>query len=153
MEFNFREIDKKNIDEIRGLWQKTKDYHSSISVYFSEEIAGFTFEGRMKEIFAKADKGRIKIYIAEDPENKKPAGFAISIINLYNEGEIESIYVEPEYRNLGIARRMILKTLDWMNENSVKTKKLFVAVGNECVIDFYKKLGFYPNQLMMKEKK
>jgi ribosomal protein S18 acetylase RimI-like enzyme len=58
--------------------------------------------------------------------------------------EIESLYVLADYRHCGIARELTEKSLNWLIENGCQSIELDVAVGNEEVLPFYEKFGFYP---------
>ena len=140
---------------VKPLWEKTREYHSSVSTYFSSELASKDFDLREKEIKNKSADGQLKIICAKDLDTGDYVGYCVAVIDKENIREIESIYVNEAYRRKGIASRLMSTALAWMNNNQVKTKRLSVAVGNESVMNFYKKFGFYPYQILMevKEKK
>lgn len=137
---------------VKPLWENTRDYHSSISTYFSAKLSSQSFELRERDIKTKLADGQLKVICAKDPDTGDYVGYCIAVIDKENIGVIESIYVADAYRKKGIASRLMNIALTWMNNNKVKTKRLVVAVGNETVIDFYKKFNFYPYQILMEEK-
>ena len=47
---------------------------------------------------------------------KKHIGYCISTINLELVGEIESLYLEKEYRNQGIGEELMNRALTYLNE-------------------------------------
>ncbi|MCG0275390.1 MAG: GNAT family N-acetyltransferase [Thermosediminibacteraceae bacterium] len=66
-------------------------------------------------------------------------------------GEIDSIFVEEKYRNYGLGDRLMKRALEWLNSNHVKTKIIMVAEGNENVLEFYKKYGFYKRRIILEQ--
>lgn len=59
-----------------------------------------------------------------------------------DEGEIVSISVHPNYRRLGIGRRLMEVLFSIFKNKKVKKCFLQVRVSNISAIEFYKKLGF-----------
>lgn len=43
------------------------------------------------------------------------------------------------------------RALQWLDDNKVKTKIIGVAEGNENVLDFYKKYGFYKRRIILEK--
>jgi ribosomal protein S18 acetylase RimI-like enzyme len=130
------------LDEIKHLWEALNLVHFDDSVYFREHFASFTFEKRSAHWRAMSEKN-ILILVAK-ADDQKLIGYCVSTIDDANEGEIDSIFVEPEYRGKQIGRELVLKSLDWLRKNNCKPIRLAVSYGHESVIGFYQKLGFYP---------
>ena len=59
-------------------------------------------------------------------------------------GEIDNLYIEPLFRNKGFGTLLCKRSLDWLEANNAADIFIFVAVGNEDSLSFYKKLGFLP---------
>ena len=144
MKIQYNEGNETLLSFVKPLWEKTRDFHSSISPYFSEKFSSQNFEWRKEGLLEQAQNGQMKVSLAKDLENDRYIGYCISVISNREVGEIESIYIEEEYRRNGIASNLMNRALSWMDENSVKSKKISIAVGNEEVIKFYQKFGFYP---------
>ncbi|SHH60132.1 Acetyltransferase (GNAT) family protein [Caloranaerobacter azorensis DSM 13643] len=96
-------------------------------------------------------EGFMKVEIARDVEKNVNIGYCISTINDRNIGEIESLYIEPDYRKLGIGNEFMRNALDWMDLNNVKSICIGVSVGNEEVLSFYKKYGFFPKTIILEQ--
>ncbi len=64
-------------------------------------------------------------------------------------GEINEIYVIPEWRNRGIGKRIIEHALSWFKDKGVRTIRVEVLASNDEAIRFYKKFGFKPNYMSM----
>ncbi|MTI68096.1 MAG: GNAT family N-acetyltransferase [Firmicutes bacterium] len=136
------------IEVIKKLWEKNRQYHEDSSKYFSEAYRFICFDDRIKD-FKKFYKDTLKITVVKD--NSEYIGYCISTI-VEGKGEIESIHVDKTKRGLGIGKDLVVKHLEWMNKNNCKVIGVTVSQENESTIEFYKKLGFYPNTLYMQQK-
>lgn len=59
-----------------------------------------------------------------------------------NNGELDSLAVDPNFRRLGVAKKLVLTVLESFRENGVSTAIAQVRTSNEAAILFYQKLGF-----------
>lgn len=103
----------------------------------------------------KARGDYIKVDIASDSENGLDVGYCISTIvetDFGRIGEIESVFVESNYRNRGIGRNLMKSALEWMDDRKVDRKILGVVEGNEGVYEFYRRFGFYPKSTKLEQK-
>lgn len=138
-----------DINEIKELWQGLTKLHAQKSVYFSDEFANINFEKRMEQLGAKVGDGEIKIMLLKD--NEKKIGYCVS--SYFNgEGEIDSIYVDENYRGYHLGEKLMESALNWISEKEPKLIKLNVAHGNEEVFSFYEKFGFYPRTYTLLKK-
>ena len=83
---------------------------------------------------------------------KEYIGYCVTSVNKEKEGEIESIYVEKDYRLSGIGDGLMSRALGWLNDVTVKQTVLMVAEGNEGVFAFYRKHDFYPKTTILMHK-
>jgi ribosomal protein S18 acetylase RimI-like enzyme len=152
MNINYLEVDRREIDIIKPLWEKLRDYHHGLSLYFAERYMEFAFEERKKQLLKKSINGSLKIDIVKDEDTKWFIGYCVSSISDELEGEIDSVYIEEEYRSLGIGKELMTRALNWMGEKGVKSKKIVIAVGNEDMISFYEKFDFLPGHIILEQK-
>ena len=138
------------LNEVKPLWEKLNSYHSEKSIHFKDKYLSFNFEQRALGLCEKAKDGKLMVYLAFDYD--KLIGYCISTIDNKNLGEIESLYVEDEYRGCNIGDYFMKKSLQWMENYEVKEKRIGVAGGNEDVFSFYKKYGFYPKTTILAQK-
>ena len=103
-----------------------------------------TFDRRKKELLEKSGKGAMRIDIAKDANTRVIIGYCISTISEKKQGEIESIFIEEDYRRHGIGDNFMEKTLAWMDSLAVVKKIIAVAAGNEEALIFYSRHNFYP---------
>ncbi|WP_055668639.1 GNAT family N-acetyltransferase [Desnuesiella massiliensis] len=140
------------IDFVGPLWTKLNHHHKNNSKHFSERYERNTFEERKKGLLEKAKDGKMKIFLCKDIKNNIDIGYCISTVDNKNVGEIDSLYVEPEYRKLGIGDALMNQGLAWLEHNKVSTITIGVASGNEKAFGFYEKYGFYPKATILSRK-
>lgn len=80
-----------------------------------------------------------KYFIYEEKNNI--IGF-INYSDLYDRFELNYIYVKEEYRNKGIASKLMDKMLKIGNDKSIDNITLEVNINNESAIGLYKKYKF-----------
>lgn len=135
------------IEVIKNLWEKNRKYHEDSSEYFSEAYRSIYFDERIKG-FKAFYKDALKITVVKD--NDEYIGYCISTI-VEGKGEVESLHVNETKRRIGIGKELVVAHLEWMKENNCKVIGVTVSQENESTINFYKKLGFYPNTLYMQQ--
>lgn len=138
------------LDEIQPLWEKLNQHHEEISPNFSDEFRVYGFSKRKARLWQKYENGQLRIDIAQT--KGKNIGYLISAITDSGVGEIESIFVEDEFRGQAVGDELMCRALDWLNEQNVHTKVIDVAMGNERVYPFYARFGFFPRVVKLKQK-
>jgi diamine N-acetyltransferase len=142
--------DEKDIDLVLPLWLKLRAHHQERSPYFKDDISLMTWEIRKTVLLEKAKTGAVRVELARDKDTL--VGYCVSSIDANRQGEIESIYIEKEYRKSGIGDRFMKGGLKWMDDHRVERKTIGVAVGNEQAFGFYEKYGFYPRVTILRQK-
>jgi diamine N-acetyltransferase len=149
----FKIVSKEDLDLIEPLWQKLKKHHQIISSHFQEKYQNNNFETRKQEIITKSREGKLRIELAEDSAKFSIIGYCISSISSKGEGEIDSIYIEENYRSQGMGQELMQRTLQWMSNENVEDIKITVSVGNEELLPFYQLFGFFPRHMILENKK
>jgi len=148
--FQFINGSRELLDLVQPLWEKLNKHHENNSNYFSDKFRSFKFEVR-KNKFINNEKLQVKIDLIKDKDKKVYIGYCISTINKDLFGEIDSLFVEKKYRKYGLGDKLMIMSLNWFDSNQVKTKIIGVAEGNENVIEFYKKYGFYKRRVILEQ--
>lgn len=141
---------EKLLGEIRFLWDKLNEHHIAKSLYFKEHFLHLDFETRIKKLLKK--KNDIFVIIAVDSSAGRHVGYCISSEIDNHIGEIDSIYVLPEYRRLGIGDYLIKQSIEWLDRRGVVSKKIDISFGNEEAFEFYKKYKFHPKDTILFQK-
>ncbi len=152
MKISYTEKDTHVIDIVAPLWQKLLDYHISLSEHFSEHFRLRTWAARKAELISKSKNGYMNIDIATDTNTGEIVGYSISTVSGQGHGELDSIYVESEYRHYGIGDSLMQRALKWMEEKQARTKILIVGAGNEKVFTFYGRYSFFPRSTLLEQK-
>ena len=139
------------LDRIAPLWEELKRYHVEKSRYFSKDMKARRFEARKNDLTSKAKHLRVDIVI--DSKEKNDIGYCISTINDSNRGEIDSIFIREPYRRHGLGKKLTEMALAWLDDQGVVDNSLYVASGNDEVINFYKIFGFYPRTIHLVQKR
>jgi diamine N-acetyltransferase len=142
---SFTQRGVEGLDSIADLWWKLTIHHKERAPeVFKSLYDKYVFEGRKKQIIDKARSGDILVVLATDKNTGKLVGYCVSTVSEKNEGELDSIYIEKEYRKKHIGNHFMKTALKWMDDHRVNRKIIGVAVGNEEAFGFYQKYGFYP---------
>jgi ribosomal protein S18 acetylase RimI-like enzyme len=139
---DYERIDIQKIDLIKELWEALRDHHKNETDYFKQRFENLTFETRKKAILEKAENGKLIIDIVKINAGKI-IGYCVSSIDEKQNGEIDSILVDEQFRGMKIGEELVVRALNWFDENKVETRRIVVAQGNERAFKFYEKFGFY----------
>jgi len=142
--------DGKDLELITQLRQKQWQYHAERSPNFGKRIAQRSIKDVNTQLLEKASGGLL-LDLARDAETGDLVGYCLSSIDVEWHGEIESIYLEPEYRRHRIGYKLVERALNWMDKKGVSRKKLVVGAGNEEVLDFYRRFNFEVRSINMEQ--
>ena len=152
MNIGYFEKDANDISMIENLWNKLNSLHSGLSPFFPDEYRNKAFNERKNELLEKAGNGILKIFIAMNMDNGNMAGYCVCSIN-DSIGEIDSIFIEEEYRGYKIGDEFMKKSDEFFSLNLVKKQVLSVYAGNENVIRFYNKHDYYQKYIILEKKR
>lgn len=142
------DITYKDIAVIKDLWEKNRLYHQNTSEFFGDSYRLLQFEDRIKP-FGKLNSEALKITVARC--HNEYVGYCISTM-ADGKGEVQSLHVEESQRGKGIGQKLMTNHLEWMKGQGCTEILVAVSQENQATIEFYKKLGFYPNFLYMQQK-
>ncbi|MDK2941609.1 MAG: hypothetical protein PWP56_1122 [Acetobacterium sp.] len=145
----YRSGDESLLDDIQELWEALNWHHRDAAANFKSHYEAFTFEMRKKNLLQKAKNGQLRIEIAVDQKTAQNVGYCISRVEFSGDVEMESLYVQDDYRGLGLGETLLSNAIAWMDEMGAHTKT--VAVGNEKAFSFYERFGFYPRKTLLEQ--
>ncbi len=131
------------IDMIKPLWDKLSEHHKDVSSYFSKN---FEVDNYIVRKMAICDKDHVQLTIAQDGCHS--VGYIVASVD-EKQGEINSLFVEEQYRGSDIGNELMMRSLDWIKAFAPEEIKVSVAYGNH-VLPFYEKYGFYPRSVILK---
>jgi len=145
------ETNEQDLDLTNSMRQKLIELHMVRSEHFTERYAEMTSVQRNELLKEKAISGGIRIDLARNTDTGDLVGYCISTISKDSQGEIESIYIEDDYRRSGVGDELLKRAFGWMDEHSVIKKILEVGAGNEEIFVFYSRYGFYPRTIILEQ--
>ena len=129
------------------------EHHQERASHFRFHYEQMNF-GDRKAYFEKiATTGTLRLNLARDPVADRFVSYCVSSICPDNTGEIESIFVEPDYRSHHVGSNLISRALDWLDACGVRRKRVSIGDGNEEAWGCYRKFGFYPSMTILEQKK
>lgn len=159
-------MDNKKNKIIRIKKASIKDFAALVALRTEFEA----FEARLEKIKPKIIKllPKIRRQIKNDfADNTKTYFVALKqdtrvgyiscgkFVTFENVGWIGGLYIEPAYRNLGIANKLLNEAFWWLKKQKVKKVRLSVHKNNKIAINLYKNLSFkkMPENYVYLEKK
>lgn len=121
-----------------------------------------TDENSVEKLFSDIQEEKKKggeIFVAKS--NGQIVGFAsLSIVNKNDElivKKVDTVYISdmsvlPEYRNMGIGRKLLDKANEFAKEKGIKYIKLIVFADNIKAMSLYEKKGFKNYEVTMLKK-
>ena len=143
------EKDITEIEIIKPLWEQLNSIHLDKSIYFKKKFKNHTFDKRMESIYKKAQKGIMKLDILLDNDTGNYIGYCLSSIE-DNLGEIESIYIENQYRKFRLGDKLMMNALTWFESNTITNIQINVVYANDEALPFYERYGFHVGNYTLK---
>ncbi len=135
--------DSMDIDSIQPTWEELTIHHAETSKYFNDFFSNYPFEVRKSKLIKGAVGGKIKIDLLIDSSTKSVYGHCLSIIREDLSGELESLYIKPIARGFAFGKELVERAMIWFESEGVDKIGIEVAVGNDHVLSFYQKFGYY----------
>ncbi len=141
-------IEPDQIDVIRFLWEQLRDHHAALQWKFAHEMDGMEFAERKKGWLQVEEESVLRIETAISAESRL-VGYCVSKIDVAAIGQIDSLFVTPEFRRQGIACALVQHAMDWFDQMGVWRKRVDVADGNPGARVLYEKFGFLSRTITM----
>lgn len=150
MEITYRKADISESYKIAELYNEflcdLRDIGQDIYFDFEELSIDMRVE-LLKERF-NADKGLV---VVAEVDGEIIGFISMAIINCFmivssvkNIGYIEAGYVKPDFRRLGITRKLEKMVEDFLKEKGIRYLELFTLMNNEIANNSWSQLGFIP---------
>lgn len=94
-------------------------------------------------LLSKTRDGKLQVQLVWVEEQEEPVGFCITSLTQEQVGEVEALFVLERYRGNQLGGQLFQNALAWMEQAGAVEQRLVVAVGNEAVLGFYEKYGFF----------
>lgn len=142
-----RRATTRDVPQLVELWVEFMDFHSALDPKF-ERSAGARYRWT-EYITSKIDAEDYRILVATDGENL--VGYIVAIIQNYppirtieSYGFIQEIAVAQRFRRKGIARRLLRRSEEWLQEAGIRQVEVKIDVANEVSQKLFRGEGFDP---------
>lgn len=98
---------------IRLLWEQLNEYHLAKASRFREQYEQMTFEDRQSHFCRLHESGHLRLDLAQDKKTSRIIGYCVSSVSGDNTGEIESLFVDREFRSAGTGTALVTRGLGW----------------------------------------
>lgn len=140
--------DKELLPRVKPLWEKLNWHHLLNNTWFKHYYSTFSFETRQKHFLNEAIV-KLNVDLVSDRLHHRDVGYCVTSLNRGGAGEIESLYVDVDYRKLGLGDQLMRRAMAWLDEQGAASRTISVAEGNEEVLPFYQHYGFYPRAIVL----
>lgn len=138
------------LNHIEPLWEQLNKHHIEKSNHFKHRFENNTYDERKKD-FLSEQIIELRVELVKDIKINRFIGYCVSSIKKGNIGEVESIYLEKDYRKYGIGDHLMAEAIFWFEERKIKTKHITVVSGNDDVLGFYGRYGFQPRKIVLEQ--
>lgn len=118
--------------------------HLHGSLYGKEYDYGIVFETYvakgMYEFYAQYDPQKDRVWICED--KGKIIGFLLGMHRENNTAQLRYFILSPEYRGLGLGRKLMELFMEYLRENKYSACYLWTTNEQESAANLYKRFGF-----------
>ncbi len=135
------------LDRVGPLWLQLRQHHAEVSPRWAAQLLAMSFDERQAGLIAKATAGMLVLLATV---GDRDVGYCVSTVTADGQGEVDSLYVIPTHRKLGIGHAMMSRTLQWFGQQSVRAISVEVIIGNESALPFYARYGFHPRTLRLR---
>ena len=150
----YEESGKEGLILIEELWNQLREHHICHARYLWKQLQMKNFSERRDEILKMNEGREILTHLARVENTGKLIGFCVSSAATGDYGEIESLFVSPEYRFRGIGSTLMNRACSWLNEMNTNENRVGICEGNEDAFKFYERFGFYLRRhILLKEAK
>lgn len=150
--YDFHQGSTEALELLGPLWEELRRVHAASTKHFQERYEAMNWLDRKQSLMDKSSA--LHVEYATDKANGQLVGYCIgSVEKDGTTGEVDSLFVAEPYRKTGLGEELFSRSLHWLDEQHVEVQKLSVSVGNEVVLDFYKRFNFHPLHIILQRKK
>jgi diamine N-acetyltransferase len=103
-------------------------------------------------ILGKAAAGKLRIELVSIASHGTDMAYCISTVSADGCGEVDSMFVEEHFRRCGVGSELLRRALAWLDSVGASSKVVTVAHGNEGALAFYKRFGFHPRTILLRQR-
>lgn len=140
-----------NRREMRGEWDIRKMIRADLDEVFSMETSDSLAPWSKKMFLQEMQHPIARCFVMKRKDRPKhPVVGFICFRNVTEESELLKICVHPDYRQLGIAKKLMQFYIDFGRRSGVRTFHLEVNPSNQPAIHLYESFSYQPSGMRKK---
>ncbi|MCD7897414.1 MAG: GNAT family N-acetyltransferase [Planctomycetaceae bacterium] len=134
-----RHLTPGEVPLLRPLLDELRNHHNAVSVDFRGVFPLVSPDRELPHIAEQITKGdaRVEAFFA----GNDLVAFSVASQE-YGLGSVDLVYVAPEFRRRGLARRAVELSIEYPKENNVRLIDIHVVYGNVAARRLYESMGF-----------
>ena len=128
------------LDRVEPLWLELRRHHAELAPLWREQFVTATFDARKSGLLEKAGKGLLVLLAVTGEE---AVGYCVCTLASNGWGEVDSLYVAPQYRRRGVGRALVTAGMAWLGERGAKPIVVDVLAANDEARRLYERFGFH----------
>lgn len=148
---DYKIISLKNLERIEPMWEQLINYLKDKSNKHKIEFQDKTFKNRIQPYLDKVNTGLSRLVCAT--HEGVDIAYCLSSITSKGIGEVDSIYINPDYRGNGIGEYLMRDAFHFFERNKTIQDIVMVSEGNENVMRFYESMGYELRYYTLRRKK
>jgi diamine N-acetyltransferase len=132
------------LHRVEPLWSQLRRHHADLAPRWSASLLATSFEERRAELVGKGG-----LLVSMATRQAQDIGYCVSTITSDAMGEVDSLYVIPPHRGIGVGHALMSTAMDWFARQSVRSIVVNVISGNDAAQKFYARYGFLPRTVRL----
>jgi diamine N-acetyltransferase len=130
--------------DCQPLWAAFVQNQAQSAGAMAAGVAAYLQDLMAQGLAAKAAAGKLHVQQAFVAGQAAAIGFCITSLGADRVGEVEALYVVADYQGQNLGGQLFQNALAWLDREQAVEQRLVVATGNDSVLGFYAKYGFWP---------
>ena len=153
------------LKEIESLWHALRAHHAALSPTWRASIETATWPARRDALIAKSGGGvggggggALLVLLAKHGGGGggvggDTIGYCVCTISASRQGEVDSLFVSPDFRGGGVGRALMRRAIRWFDEQGADPVVLDVLSDNPVAVSFYEQFGFASRTITMRRRR
>jgi GNAT superfamily N-acetyltransferase len=142
----------EDIDQFGSLWKEFCAEVNKLETFPQPDPTDQVWLNLRNHLVARSQRGVFSLFELKDLSGKETIAMSIQTARKDGVGFIDTLYVRPKYRKLGIATNLMKSLRIWFHKHNVKVIRIIANGGNEEAMKLYLKNGFEPEFITLRNK-
>jgi GNAT superfamily N-acetyltransferase len=139
--------EKRDLSQVTDLWLDLVRHHVELDGRIPDVVDGGA-EKWQTRLEKSLDNPTCQLYIAEESGERRVVGFATGFLRYSADvfenqvaGKIADVFVTPDWRRQGVAKRLICALTRWFRDQSASHIEMNLVTSNPEAVGFWQEMG------------